>query len=142
MGFRQIEPYRVCFQTFALLLGLAYAVVVPPPNSLAAVLPAWVVLVWAIGLTATGAAGLTANLAWRVDVLVRYAIERLALWTQVGVLGIIAGSAIYVNGARSAFTVAILATWATANVIRDRQIASTLHSLRKASRLIDGTRGE
>lgn len=135
------EPYRLCFQVVAIVLGAAYLATVPPPGSVAEVVGKhahWLVYLWAAGLMVSGMGALVGSL-WaaiqtgRADPIVGYALERGSLTVQDGALFILIGATIYTSGLRGLFGVGILAAWMAANIWRDQQIASYLRKARDAS---------
>lgn len=146
MQARSYEPYRLCFQLVAVILGAAYLVVTPVPGSVSAVVGErahWLVYLWAGGLMVSGFGALIGSLwaVWQdVDkdkIIIGYAIERGSLTVQTGALFVITGATLYVNGMRGALGVGILLAWMAANVWRDRQIASVLRTARKQSEPIE-----
>lgn len=113
-----------------LLLGVAYLVTVPPPASLNALVPGWLVVLWSAGLVVCGAAGLvSARLPLGPRAL---ELERGALAISTGTLFLIGGASLAVNGVRSAFGIAMIGAWAGANIWRVRQIRLDLKKIRSA----------
>lgn len=74
------RPHEVLFLVFSVIWGVAYLVGAPPPTSMAAVMPPWVVRTWAAGLLLSGLVGLTGIL------LIRRSVERCLLLEQGAIL--------------------------------------------------------
>jgi len=131
------RPYELCFLLLSILLGVGYLTTVPAPSSVAALMPGWVVLVWAWTLVTTGTLGMIGCL-WRGRLIVGLGLERAALAAQTGALLIINGATFYAWATRVLHTfpllgVGFLTAWMVANVWRDRQIASALRHLQHLS---------
>lgn len=119
------RPHQVLFVGLSFVLGMAYTVGAPPPQSLAALMPAWLVHVWAIGLLASGVLG-------GVSLAIADRPER-GLWLEAAAMLIGAGAlvvalvAIFVfAGWRGLFGAGITAAWAGANLWRAWQIRRDL----------------
>lgn len=111
----------------SVLLGISYLSTVPAPQSLTALVPGWLVALWAIGLLASGSLGLIAA-AWRGSILVALELERSALLISTGALLLIGGTSFVATGLRALFGGLIIASWAVANILRALQIRRDLHT--------------
>jgi hypothetical protein len=113
------RPHEILLLAVSLVTGLAYTVGAPPPSSIAALLPGWAVLVWAVGLVISGALGLVA-LAARAP-----QVEQAAMLLGAAALVWYAAAAGQL-GWRGAFAGVVCAAWAGANVARALQIRADL----------------
>jgi hypothetical protein len=122
------RPHELVFLALALVLGLAYTLGAPPPQSAAAEMPAWLVDVWAAGLLVHGVTGAASVLLpWRRD---------RALWLEAGSMLIGFGALLLVGAAAFSYagTGALLGGglcfgWAVANLVRVFQIHRDLRWL-------------
>lgn len=116
------RPHELVFLALALVLGLAYTLGAPPPQSAAAEMPMWLVRLWAVGLLAhgvTGAASVVLPLRW----------DR-ALWLEAGSMLIGFGALLIVGAAafsyaglwRALLGGGLCFGWAVANLVRAVQI--------------------
>jgi len=130
----------------ATLLGVGYLTAAPPPGSVRALMPGWVVVVWAIGLLGSGLLGMYGcirqALADNADTRQHLAdklfsglvLERAAIGVQTGVLVIILGSSVYAWAMSPiapfpALGIGFIGAWMAANVWRDRQISGEVRQL-------------
>ncbi len=112
----------------SVVLGLGYLITIPAPQSLAAVVPIWLVQVWALGLLFSGSFGIVAAL-WRGSLLVGLELERAALLLSTGALALIGGASFAANGIRAAFGGLIIVAWGAANIARCLQIRRDVRQL-------------
>lgn len=124
------RPHELLLLLFSLLIGLAYTLGSPPPQSVAASMPEWNVRLWAVGLLVSGAVGLAgAVLPLRLD---------RGLWAEFGAMLIGAGAllmataAIFQYGgiARGSFGAGFCLAWMLANLWRALQILRDLREAR------------
>lgn len=115
------RPHELAFQALSLILGAVYLFGAPAPNSVAALMPAWAVRLWAGGLLVSGL--LTAvSLLVRRRAEVELRIEQAAMlfgagalvWTTYAIFA-------YAPSTRAFFAGGFCLAWATANVIRAEQ---------------------
>lgn len=112
------RPHEILLLVVSVLIGAAYTLGAPPPGSLAALLPGWAVLVWAVGLAASGVVGL-------VGVAYSMRLEAAGMLLGAGALVWYAG-AVAPFGWRASFACAISCAWAGANLWRAWQIRGDL----------------
>jgi hypothetical protein len=108
------RPHELLLLVVSVLTGTAYTVGAPPPGSLTALLPGWAVLVWSVGMVASGALGLAG--AWRslrVEAAGMLIGSAALIWYSAAVAPI---------GWRASFACAISTAWAAANLWRAVQI--------------------
>jgi len=122
------RPHELVLLLASVLLGLGYLLTVPPPQSLAAVVPAWLVTTWSVGLLLSGALGLLGAF-WRGSILVALELERAALLVSTGALLLIGGASFAVAGWRALFGGSIILAWGVANIVRCVQIGQDTHKL-------------
>lgn len=125
------HPHQMFVLALSLLLGVAYLVRVPAPQSLAAVAPKWVVVLWSVGLVLSGAVGLLGCL-WLGQVEVGLGLERGALLLSTAALVLIGSASVAANGSRALFGVGVITAWALANVARCVQITNNLRQITAA----------
>lgn len=118
------EPHRAAWHVLAVLIGISALVL--PPVGLAALVPAWLLALWAFGLAASGVLGIVAPFRQTHGVINALALERAALWVQMGTLLWIIASAVVLRGMADGFGLAAYLVWITANALRDRRIASAV----------------
>ena len=116
------RPHEVLLLIVSVITGLAYTVGAPPPASVAALLPAWALLVWSVGLAVSGAVGL-AGVLWspRVEAAGMLLGTGALLWYSVAVAPF---------GWRALFAGLIASGWAAANLWRALQIRNDLKGSR------------
>lgn len=115
------RPHQLLLLALSVLLGLAYTVAAPPPQSHAAEMPPWLVHLWSIGLLLSGVVGLA-------GVLLPFRIDR-GLGLELGAMLLGAGALTVTTAAVFSFagTQGLLgggfgAAWALANLWRAGQI--------------------
>jgi hypothetical protein len=122
------RPHEIAFLLFSLMVGVAFTIGAPPPQSVAAAIPE-LTRVWASGLLASGIVGLSAVLL-PLDV-------RLSLRLEVGAMLIGAGSLLVTTAAvfsyagltRGLFSGGFCAAWMLANLARANQIRRDLRGI-------------
>lgn len=125
------HPHEAVLLATSVLLGTNYLLVtVPPPSSLQALVPKWVVVTWSLGLLISGVVGLVA-IFWKHSVVRALEAERGALYMSSGALLLILGASLAINGLRSIFSIGIIAAWMVANVVRARQIRRELQAIER-----------
>lgn len=127
------DLYELGFLVLSVLLGFGYLTTVPAPSTVAALMPGWLVALWAWVLLGSGALGIVGCL-WRGGPLVGLGMERAALAAQSGALLLIAGCTMqaWAIGALDPFPalgIGFTAMWMTMNVLRIRQIAAEVRML-------------
>lgn len=124
------RPHEIAFLIFSLMVGVAFTLGTPPPESVAATMPATTVRVWAIGLLVSGVVGVAA---------VGLPLEtRRALQLEVGAMLIGAGALVVVTVAvfnyagvpRGLFGGGFCAAWMLADLWRATQILRDLRGIR------------
>lgn len=124
------RPHELLALWTSVPLGVGILATLPAPQSLAAVMPAWVVGLWAVVLAGSGVLGIGAML-WRGDRLRALRVETAAWILNAGVLGAFAGAAFIVAGQRAWFAGGWLASGAAANLWRAVQITRQTGALSK-----------
>lgn len=122
------RPHERVLLGISVILGISYLATVPAPQSLAALVPSWLVILWAIGLLLSGGVGLAAAM-WRGSIAVALEVERAAWLANTGPLLLIGGASFVVNGWRAMFGGSIILAWAIANLARSRQIRREVNAL-------------
>lgn len=118
------EPHRAAWHVLAILIGISALVV--PPRGLAALVPLWLLYLWAANLTVSGILGIVAPFRQPHGLINALALERAALWVQAGTLLWIIVSALFLRGMMDIFGLAAYLVWIIANALRDRRIASAV----------------
>lgn len=122
----KLRPHEILLLAVSLATGLAYTIGAPAPTSVAALLPAWAVLVWAVGLAISGALGLAAVVAHR-----RWSLQVEQASMLLGAAALVWYSAAAGQfGWRGLSAATVYAAWAAANVARAVQIRADLKSAR------------
>ena len=122
----KLRPHEILLLAVSVVTGLAYTIGAPPPTSIAALLPGWAVLVWAVGLTCSGILGLTAVVAHR-----RWSLQVEQASMLLGAAALVWYTAAAVSvGWRGLFAAAITVAWAAANLARALQIRTDLRGAR------------
>lgn len=121
---RHRPPHELLLLAVSVVTGIAYTIGVPPPSSVAALLPHWAVLVWAGGLVVSGVIGLVAMVGRRLSMLQAEQASMLfgaaaLIWYTVALIPF---------GAKALFAASISIAWAVANLARAVQIR---HDLRR-----------
>lgn len=124
------NPHTLFLFALQVPLGIAYLFTVPAPQSLAALVPGWLVMAWAVGLTLSGMVGVVSVWPWAVTTAME--LERGALLASSGALLLIGGASLVVNGLRAIFGWSLILAWAAANLVRCRQIHRDVNQIFKA----------
>lgn len=125
------RPHELLLLAVSVLLGVSYLVRVPAPQTLTAAVPRWVVLLWAVGLVASGIVGL-AGCLWRGDIATGLGLERGAMLMSTGALLLIGSVIVSATGMRGLFSAGITIAWALANLYRCLQITTDLRQVAAA----------
>jgi hypothetical protein len=123
------RPHQLCLLLLSLMLGAAYTLGAPAPQSVAATMAEWVLRLWGIGLLVSGVVGLPACLL-PLDI-------RRGLWLEFGAMLIGAGALIVTTAAifafaglsRGLFGASFCVAWTAANLIRAGQIRRDLREI-------------
>ncbi len=115
------RPHEILLLATSVPLGVGMLATAPTPQSMMAVMPAWLVTVWAVSLVVSGAVGLVA-IWWRGDPLRALRAEAGSLIINAGALITFAGAAFVVAGWRAWFVGGFFAGWGVANLWRAAQI--------------------
>lgn len=116
------RPHEILLLVVQVITGVAYTVGAPPPSSVSALLPGWALLVWSVGLAASGVVGLAGAL-WSPRV------EAAGMLFGAGAL-VWYAAALTPYGWRALLAGAISAAWAGANCWRALQIRRDLRGPR------------
>lgn len=112
------------------MLGLAYTLGSPAPQSVAATMPPLVVRVWAAGLLMSGVVGLAACLL-PLDIRTGLRLESGAMLIGAGALTVTVASIVSTTGlGRGSLGIGFCAAWLVANLIRAYQIRTDLREIR------------
>lgn len=112
------RPHEILLLAVALIVGTAYTVGAPPPNSIAALLPTWALYIWSVGLAVSGVVGLI-GVRWSPR------IEAAGMLIGTGAL-IWYSAAVAPLGWKALLAGGICAAWAGANLWRAVQIRQDL----------------
>ena len=123
------EPHRAAWHFLAVLIG--FSAIVTPPRGLGALVPHWELSLWAALLMLSGIAGALAPLRQSADLPDALAIERAALWVQMGTLAWIITASMWLRGTADGLGVIAYLVWIIANAWRDRRIASAITKSRR-----------
>lgn len=126
------RPHELFLLGVSVLLGVSYLVTVPAPQSLAAAVPRWAVLLWAAGLLVSGVTGLV-GCGWKGQPPIGLGLERGAMLLSTAALLLMASASVAANGERAAWGAGLTIAWALANSMRVRQIGKELREIRAAS---------
>lgn len=120
------RPHEVLLLAVSLLVGLAYTVGAPPPESVASLLPGWALHVWSGGLLLSGLLGLAGIVLRR-----SYAMQLEQAGMLLGASALIwYSAAVSTFGWRALLAGAICLAWAAANTWRAVQIYRDLKESR------------
>ena len=112
------RPHEILLLVVQVITGVAYSIGAPPPQSVAALLPGWALLVWSVGLAVSGVVGL-AGVIWspRVEAAGMLLGAAALIWYA---------AALAPFGWRALLAGAISVAWAGANLWRALQIRQDL----------------
>jgi hypothetical protein len=116
------RPHEVLLLVVSLLVGLAYTVGAPQPDSVTVLLPCWALLVWTGGLVVSGLLGLTGIVLRRPYAL---QLEQAGMLIGSGAM-IWYSAAVAMLGWRALLASAVCLAWAGANAWRAAQIRRDL----------------
>lgn len=116
------RPHEILLLVVSIVTGVAYTIGAPPPNSVSALLPAPALLVWSIGLAASGVIGLV-GVAWSL----RFEAAGMLLGSAALIWYV---AAVAPFGWRALLAGAISSAWAGANLWRALQIFLDLRGAR------------
>lgn len=121
------RPHQLVFLGLSVLLGATYLLGAPPPASVVALMPHWLVLLWAAGLAFSGVVGLLAVVVFARWLESSLLAEAGAMLVGAGALVLLAASIVSVGGVHaSIFGVGFIVAWALANLVRAAQIRREL----------------
>ena len=121
------RPHELVFLGLSVLLGATYLLSAPPPASVVALMPHWVVDLWSAGLVFSGLVGLLAVLVFGRWLESSLLAEAGAMLVGAGALVLLATASISVGGRHtSIFGVGFIVAWALANLVRAAQIRREL----------------
>lgn len=120
------RPHELLLLAVSLVIGVAYTIGAPPPESIAALLPAWALHVWSAGLALSGVVGLVGALTRRPWSL---GVEQAGMLIGAGAL-IWYTAALTTLGLPALFAGTICAGWAAANIVRALQIRRDMRGAR------------
>jgi hypothetical protein len=113
------RPHEVLLLAFAVVIGIAYQIGSPPPESIAAHMHHWQVRLWSIGMMLSGIIGLAG--LWWPDRQLGMQFEAGAMLLGAGALLIVTAAA-FALGAKGIFGGGFSAAWFMANLVRAGQI--------------------
>lgn len=123
------RPHEIALLIFSLMVGLAYTLGSPPPESVVATMPSWIVRLWAIGLLISGVVGLPAVLV-PLEPTLSLRLESGAMLLGAGALLVTTAAVFnYAGVARGLFGGGFCAAWLVANLVRAAQIRRDLKSI-------------
>lgn len=120
------RPHEVLLLAVSLMLGVAYTIGAPPPQSLTALLPGWAVHVWAAGMGVSGLIGLVGvvfRAGWALQVEQAAMLIGAAAWAWYV-------AALLPFGWRALLAITICGGWMAANLWRAWQIRNDLRVTR------------
>lgn len=133
------RPHEVLLLALSILVGVSYTIGAPPPTSVAALMPPWLVHTWAFGLLASGVIGLLSLIGGRGSLERRMRLELGSM---------LLGAAAILLSTEATFQYAIGVgrlgqallsggfglAWAAANIVRAFQARQELRELRRMAR--------
>jgi hypothetical protein len=125
---RQHSPHQELLLLGSLITGIAYTVGVPPPESIAALLPSWQVHVWAAAMLLSGLAGLM-GCYWQRDFVTARKLESGAMELGAGAMIVYSGCLFVYAGERAMGAGVVFGLWAAANMWRSFQIHQELKEM-------------
>jgi len=121
------RPHEQLLLAYGTFSGAIYLLGAPPPSSLVAVIPHWLVLLWSAGLVVSGVVGLI-GCWWRGARGLQ--LEQGGMLVGAGSLLIYVVSAFTFAGPRALFAAGVVLMWAAANVWRAVQCHRDLRQIR------------
>ena len=116
IGVRQ-RPHEMLFIVFSAVLGFGYLFGAPPPESVVALVPSWLVRFWAAGLAVGGVLGVIALGGWG-GTRRSLRIEQAAMLNTAAALCVAASAIAQAAGGRGFFGAGFSLAWAMANMAR------------------------
>ncbi len=129
---RSSEHVQLLLAT-SVLIGVGMLLAVPAPQTVLALLPRWMVTVWAVTWVLSGMAGVIATM-WRGDIGRGLLLERAALVLNAGAAGLFAVCAFVAAGMRAWVVGLFLAGWTIANLLRAWRIGRDVRQLDEVNR--------
>lgn len=124
------RPHQIAFLALSVLFGLAFTFGAPPPQSVAALMPQWLVALWAVGLLLSGVLGLVGIAAIR-RVQTGLLLEVASMLLGAGALTIVTFAVFAYSGWKGFFGGGLCVAWAVANLVRAGQIRRDLETLQR-----------
>lgn len=125
---RRAAPHKLLLLVVSAVLGASYVLGVPPPTSIAATQPGWVIHMWAVAMLVSGAAGLWASV-WR-NVARALRLEAGAMDLGAAAMLLYAMSLFaYAGWTRALASGITFGLWAAANLWRAQQIRRDLREI-------------
>lgn len=121
------RPHELLFLALSLLFGVLYTLGSPPPQSVAAQMPSWLVHVWSVGLLLSGVVGLVGAL-WPMPLDRGLGLELGGMLLGAAALVVTTAAVFEYAGSAGLFGGGFSAAWALANIARAAQI---VHDLRE-----------
>jgi hypothetical protein len=122
------RPHEILFILLSAVLGVAYLIGAPPPQSVVAMISPSLVHVWAAGLTVGGLLGMIAVGGWGGQRR-SLRIEQAAMLNTAVALCVAASTIMQSAGSRGSFGVGFSFAWAMANVARAWMIQADLRRI-------------
>lgn len=122
----QQRPHEVLLLALSVVIGVAYFLGSPAPGSLAALIPHWEIIAWAVGLIISGALGLVGCLLYHRDLETGLRLEFSAMLMGAGANLIYAFAVFSLGGWRALVAGGMTVAWVSANLWRCRQIRRDL----------------
>jgi len=138
-GSRGQNPLTVLFLLWAVLAGAAYALGTPPPNSVTASLPNWLVIPWYLILCVGGVIAIVG--IWIPDLLMSLFVERSGMMMVSPAAAVYASAsfafvgwrAIGVGGITGAFAIACAVRWWQINLMLWRLKVDLAEAVKRAA---------
>lgn len=118
------RPHELLLLAVSLAWGVAYLVGAPPPDSVAALMQRWQVVVWSALLVVSGVVGL-AGCWWRRNIELGLGLELAGMLFGSGALFVFSVAAVHATH-RITFGIGMIMVWFAANLWRAAQIGREL----------------
>jgi predicted membrane channel-forming protein YqfA (hemolysin III family) len=125
------RPHEVMIIVWSVTIAAVHFVTDPPPNSLDATYPAWLVGAWYLLLGTGGVLGLTG--LWLRSILVSLYLERASMIAIAAGAAIYGIAAFYVGGWRALVAGGLIGCWSAACAWRAIQISVDVHRLTRGA---------
>jgi hypothetical protein len=122
------RPHELLLLAVSIPIGLSYVFGAPPPGSVAALIPAWEVRIWAWLLLFSGLVGLVSS-SWGRDARFALRLEAGAMLLGAGALLIYTVAVFQLGTWRGLFAGGITVAWMAANLWRALQIRRDLREM-------------